>query len=237
MNRSGLSKLIAEFNSTPIMIPPDASFAPILQVWLVALSSIFFLVDPLAAIPTFLIIAGADDRQRQHYLARRACTTCFVVLFAFAVSGRYIFRMYGITLPAFELAGGLILLLIGLDMLQARRSPTHEIPAETQDAAQKADASVIPLGIPVLAGPGAISTVMVLISQSNDWTEAVPVFVAIGVTSLASYFILAQAARITKVFGRTGIRILTRLMGLLLTAIAMQFFLNGLRASGLLSPK
>ncbi len=212
-----------------------AAFASLWQFWLVALSSIFFLVDPFAAIPTFLAIAGRDSLARQRHLAFRAAVTCMVVLSAFALVGPFIFRMFGITLPAFEIAGGLILLLIGLDMLQARRSATHETPGETQEGAEKEDAGVIPLGMPMLAGPGAISTVMVLIGQSHGWAQTVPVFVAIAITSVASFLVLAGAARIGSVLGQTGIRILTRLMGLLLTAIAVQFFLNGLRHLGVIS--
>ncbi len=215
----------------PVM---HAAFMNLWQFWLVALSSIFFLVDPFAAIPTFLAIAGNTQVARQRYLARRASTTCFVVLCAFGIAGPFIFRMFGITLPAFEIAGGLILLLIGLDMLQARRSPTHETPGDTEEGTEKDDAGLVPLGIPMLAGPGAISTVMVLISQSQGWWQTIPVFVAIAVTSVASYLILANAYRLSRVLGESGIRILMRMMGLLLTAIAVQFVLNGLRHTGAL---
>ena len=91
--------------------------------------------------------------------------TCFIVLTSFALAGQLIFRMFGITLPAFEIAGGLILLLIGLDMLEAKRSPTQEAHGDTEEGAAKEDAGIVPLGIPMLAGPGAISSVMVLVGQ------------------------------------------------------------------------
>ncbi|HLW78901.1 MAG TPA: MarC family protein [Terriglobia bacterium] len=213
-----------------------AAFTSLWQFWLVALTSIFFLVDPFAAIPAFLAIAGGEPVERQRHLALRASITCFVVLSVFAVMGPTIFRLFGLTLPAFEIAGGLILLLIGLDMLQARRSAVHETPGDAQEGAAKSDAGVIPLGMPMLAGPGAISAVMVLIGQSHGWLQTAPVMVAIVVTSVASYLVLAGAAHLGRVLGQTGIRILTRLMGLLLTAIAVQFFLNGLRHLGALKP-
>src|SRR6202142_2719388 len=113
------------------------SIVSLSQFFLVALTSIFVLVDPIAAIPTFLIMtSGADlaDRQR---MARRAAWTCFLVLACFAAAGTLIFRLFGITLPAFKIAGGVILLLIGLDMLQARRSPTKETPPETEEGSEK----------------------------------------------------------------------------------------------------
>ena len=145
--------------------------APSIQYFLVTLTSIFFLVDPFAAIPAFLVIT-ADAGQGEHRrLARKAALTCFIVLSAFALAGSLIFRLFGITLPAFEIAGGIILILMGLEMLQARRSATHETPGETAEGASKEDAGIIPLGIPMLAGPGAISTVMVLMGPSPTWWQ------------------------------------------------------------------
>ncbi|HLN00227.1 MAG TPA: NAAT family transporter [Bryobacteraceae bacterium] len=209
------------------------SIAALPQFFLVALTSIFVLVDPIAAIPTFLIMtAGADQADRQH-MARRAAWTCFLVLSCFAAAGTLIFKLFGITLPAFKIAGGVILLLIGLDMLRARRSPTKETPTETEEGAEKEDVGIIPLGVPMLAGPGSISTVMVLMSGAPAIWYAVPILVAIAMTAFASYWILAGADRVRGYLGETGIRILTRMMGLLLTAIAVQFILNGLGDIGL----
>src|SRR5271155_1106197 len=107
---------------------------PIVRFSLLALSSIFFLVDPFAAIPSFLAITESADPARRKRMARKGAITCFIVLTSFAFAGQLIFRMFGITLPAFEIAGGLILLLIGLDMLEARRSPTQELSDETAEA-------------------------------------------------------------------------------------------------------
>src|SRR5207245_1363748 len=136
------------------------------QFSLVAFSSFFFLVDPFAAVPAFLAMSADYAQERRRRLARRAAWTCFLVLSSFAAAGCLIFKFFGITLPAFEIAGGLILLLIGLEMLQARRSGTQELPKETEEGAGKEDAGIVPLGIPMLAGPGAISTVMVLMGPS-----------------------------------------------------------------------
>jgi len=130
---------------------------------LLALSSIFFLVDPFAALPTFLAVTAGANRQRRRMMARKASLTAWVVLSAFSLAGQYLFRIFGITLPAFEIAGGIILLLIGLDMLQAKRSPTQESQEEAAAAASKEDAGIVPLGVPMLAGPGSITSVMVLV--------------------------------------------------------------------------
>lgn len=206
----------------------------ILKYSLVALSSIFFLVDPFAALPAFLAITGEQTKERRRQMARKACLTCFFVLTGFALAGRFIFNALGITLPAFEIAGGIILLLIGLDMMQAKRSGTHETPGDTQEGAQKEDASIIPLGIPILAGPGAISTVMVLVAGTRHYWQTAIVLSAIAVTTAVSYLVLAAGDGVRRVLGETGIRILMRLMGLMLTALAIQFVLNGLEHSGLM---
>ncbi|HZL53713.1 MAG TPA: MarC family protein [Terracidiphilus sp.] len=215
----------------------EISRAPIVRFSLLALSSIFFLVDPFAAIPSFLAITQSADPVRRKRMARKGAITCFIVLTSFAVAGQLIFRLFGITLPAFEIAGGLILLLIGLDMLQARRSQTQETLGDAEEAAAKEDAGIVPLGVPMLAGPGAISSVMVLVGQAPSlwhWQMGA-ILGSIAITALASYWVLAGAGRVRQVMGETGIRILVRIMGLLLVALAMQLFINGLTDLGLIA--
>ncbi|HEV2487749.1 MAG TPA: MarC family protein [Terracidiphilus sp.] len=215
----------------------EISRAPIVRFSLLALSSIFFLVDPFAAIPSFLAITHSADPVRRKRMARKGALTCFIVLTSFAVAGQLIFRLFGITLPAFEIAGGLILLLIGLDMLQARRSQTQETLGDAEEAAAKEDAGIVPLGVPMLAGPGAISSVMVLVGQAPSlwhWQMGA-ILGSIAITALVSYWVLAGAGRVRQVMGETGIRILVRIMGLLLVALAMQLFINGLTDLGLIA--
>lgn len=220
---------------TRIVVPAmHQAFNSGLEFSIVALSSIFFLVDPFAAVPAFLAMTADAESQRRRRMARKAALTCFFVLTIFALAGSLIFRFFGITLPAFEIAGGLILLLIGIDMIQAKRSSTQELPKETAEGAEKEDAGIVPLGIPMLAGPGAISTVMVLMGPQPTIVHAIPIFIAIAVTSLLSFVILAGADRVRDRLGQTGIGIMMRLMGLLLTAIAVQFVLNGLDHLGVL---
>src|SRR5579864_9222041 len=205
---------------------------PLLQFCLVAFTSIFVLVDPIAAVPTFLVMSHADPVRRKQ-MAVKASWTCFIVLSVFAVAGTFIFEMFGITLPAFRIAGGVVLGLIGLDMLRGQRSPTKETPGEAMEGAEKEDAGIIPLGIPMLAGPGSISSVTVLMAQNHDWAHQGIVLAAIAASSVAAFLILAAADRVGSWLHETGIRILSRLMGLLLVAIAVQFILNGLRDVGL----
>jgi multiple antibiotic resistance protein len=202
---------------------------------LLALSSIFFLVDPFAAIPSFIAITAGADAKRRRRMAGKASITAFIVLSAFALAGKYIFAMFSIKLPAFELAGGLILLLIGIDMLEAKRSPTQESSGDTEAAATKEDAGIVPLGIPMLAGPGAISSVMVLVGQAPSAWQMLAILSSIAITAIASFGVLSGADRLRRVLGETGIRILVRIMGLLLVALAMQFFVNSLTELGIIA--
>ena len=202
---------------------------------LLALSSIFFLVDPFAALPTFLAITAGSDTARRRRMARKGALTALIVLGTFALAGEAIFKLFGITLPAFELAGGIILLLIGLDMLQAKRSPTQETAGETAAAAQKEDAGIVPLGVPMLAGPGAITSVMVLVGQVQKPWQMAAILISIAFTAVVCYLVLGHSGIVVRVLGETGIRILVRIMGLLLVALAAQYFVNGLADLGVIA--
>ncbi|HMF63495.1 MAG TPA: MarC family protein [Edaphobacter sp.] len=202
---------------------------------MLALSSIFFLVDPFAALPTFLAVTAGVDQHRRRRIARKASLTALVFLSAFAVAGQYIFKMFGITLPAFEIAGGVILLLIGLDMLEAKRSPTQESSEEATDAQSKEDAGIVPLGIPMLAGPGAIASVMVLVGQAQTKWQMVAILAAIFITAAICYLVLGNSDKVARALGDTGIRILVRIMGLLLVALAVQYFVNGMVDLGVIT--
>lgn len=213
-------------------MPPE--LAVLLQFAFVALSSVFFVVDPLACIPAFLASTAGHKVAFRRRVAFTAGATCLFVLAGFALTGTLIFQMFAITMPAFKIAGGVLLFLIALDMLQARRSPTQGGAEELREAEAKEDPGMVPLGVPMLAGPGSISTVMVLMGQARDWRYNMIVFGAIIVTAVASYVILMGADRIRGVLRETGTRILVRMMGLILAAVAVQFVLNALSDLGLL---
>jgi multiple antibiotic resistance protein len=209
---------------------------PDLKELLLIFTSVFFLVDPFAAVPAFLAMTQRDAPQQRRAMARRGAWTCAVTLTVFALGGRVIFTLFGITLGAFKIAGGILIGLNALEMVQARRSQQHETPIERAEGTLKEDIGIIPLGLPMLAGPGAISTVMVLAGQSKTVVTSAAVIVAIALTAYLSYLTLAGAALVEGRMGQTGMRILTRLMGLVLCAIAVQFILDGIRMSGLVSP-
>ena len=194
-------------------------------------TSILFIVDPFAVIPTFLAMTVRDSAEQRRVLARRGAWTCAITLIAFAAGGSIIFKIFGITIGAFKIAGGVLIGLNALDMVQARRSQQRETPVETAEGIQKDDIGIMPLGVPMLAGPGAISTVMVLALGAKSTAATVTVYVSIVLTALLTYFVLSAASLVERRLGQTGMRILTRLMGLVLAAIAVQFIIDGIKLS------
>ena len=131
-----------------------------------AASSLFVIVDPLATVPAFLAMTPTDTPEQRARMARLACCVATGVLLAFALAGKLIFKFLGITMPAFQLAASIVLLLVALDMLRAQRSRVQETSEETAAGAEKTDIAVTPLAIPMLAGPGAISTAILLHNQA-----------------------------------------------------------------------
>ncbi len=205
------------------------------QELLLVFTSVLFIVDPFAVIPSFLAMTERDSPAMRRVLARRGAWTCAITLTLFALGGSLIFKLFGITIGAFKIAGGVLIGLNALDMVQARRSSQRETPAEKAEGTAKEDIGILPLGVPMLAGPGAISTVMVLALGSKSWVTTTALYVSIALTALISFLTLSAASLIERRLGQTGMRILTRLMGLVLCAIAVQFIIDGLKMSGVVA--
>ncbi len=202
----------------------------LLALSLVSLSAIFFVVDPFAAVPFFLAMTRDDPPEKRRETALRAALTAGLVLATFAITGAWIFRLLGISLAAFKIAGGLVLLLLAVDMIRTQPSRTRITENEVEAGAGKEDVAIVPLAMPLLAGPGSIATVVVLMARARGgpWWHAIPVLGAIVLTAVGCYLILAGASRTERVLGRTGLAILERAAGLLLVAVAVQFMLDGL---------
>jgi len=156
---------------------------------LLAVSTLFVIVDPVASLPAFLSMTANDPVERQIRTARLACGVATGILFVFAVLGTFIFQILGITMPAFQLAASVILLLVALDMLRAQRSRIQETREETDAGAAKDDIAVTPLAVPMLAGPGAISTTILLHSEAKGWIDQLLLYGAIIAVMVASYAI------------------------------------------------
>jgi multiple antibiotic resistance protein len=198
---------------------------------LTAVASILFVVDPPGALPAYLAMTEGDDDAKRRHTARTAALAASLVLAAFAAAGPRLFGLLGLTMPAFQIAGGLILFVVALDMMRAQRT-TREGPGEVSEGRVKEDVAITPLAVPLLAGPAALSTVATLMSQAPGWAEVSVVYLAIAVTGAVTYTTLRLAEPLFRLLGRTGIQVLGRILGLVLAGIAVQFVLNGLRAAG-----
>ena len=207
----------------------------LLQFALITLTSLLFIVDPIAVIPTYLVITDGESVKQRTRTARRACIAAGFILVVFALAGSLIFRLFGITLDAFRIAGGLILWVVAMDMLHGQRR-TQESGPEISEGQLKQDVAITPLAMPMLAGPGAISTTMVLAAQAQTVSQKTIVYAAIGITMLLSWSVLRIGERLVRKTGQTGIRVMTRIMGLILAAIAVQFVITGARDALRASP-
>lgn len=194
----------------------------------------FVIMDPIGNAPAFLAMTSHNTAAERIRMARLACFVAAILLIVFTVSGEMVFRFLGISLPAFQLAGSVILLLVALDMLRAQRSRVLETQEETEAAASMTDIAITPLAVPLLAGPGAISSALLLKGKADSWEKFIALLAVIAVVSLLSFVVFAIAARGARWLGPIALRVTTRIMGLLLAAIAMQFLLNALKDVGLI---
>ena len=201
----------------------------LLEYTFLAASSLFVIVDPFAVIPAFIAMTPNDSPLERSRMAKIACLVVAGVLLGFGFAGKWIFQFLGITMPAFQIAASIILLLVALDMLRAQRSRVQETREETAAGAEKTDIAVTPLAIPMLSGPGAISTVILLQSEATTVWHSLALCVCILLVALASYGVLRMAAHGATKLNPIALRITTRIMGLLLAGIAVQFMVNALK--------
>jgi multiple antibiotic resistance protein len=196
---------------------------------LLAAGSLFVIVDPLAVVPAFLAMTPNDTAEQRIRTARLACCVTAGVLLLFSVAGQLVFKVMGITMPAFQIAASILLLMVALDMVRAQRSRVQETHEERQAGTEKTDIAVTPLAIPMLAGPGAISTTILLQNEAKDIPQHIALYGCIGAVSLMSYLILRISARGARWLSPIMMNIAIRIMGLLLAAVAIQFMLNAIK--------
>jgi multiple antibiotic resistance protein len=202
--------------------------AQVLSFTLSTMTTLLLVVDAPAAVPIFLSMTASDSIEHRRRTAFRAAAAAGIVLASFGALGAIIFQVLGISLGAFRIAGGVLLFLLANDMLRAQRSRQRTSPEEEAEGLDRPDVSIFPLAIPMLAGPGATSTVMVLVSRAERVWQYVVVFGAVSLTALASYAVLRGAAKLEHRLGRTGMNVLQRVMGLILAATAVQFIVEGI---------
>jgi multiple antibiotic resistance protein len=192
--------------------------------------TLFAIVDPIGTLPFFVALTEGFGEADRKVVLNRSVLVLVGVLTGFALFGRFLFEAFGFTLAAFEIAGGILLFMVAYDMLQGEVARVRLSTQDREEAiARRDELSVVPLGIPLLAGPGAISTVMIYEGSAGaDLFGILATFVAIGVTTIATFLVLRYGQRIFRSFGRVGIMAMTRVLGLLLAAVGVQFVVNGI---------
>lgn len=199
---------------------------------LLSFGSLFIIVDPIAAVPAFLAMTVRDSVADRLRTARTACLVAVGILTGFGLAGPSLFRILGITMPAFQIAAALVLLLVALDMLRAQRSPVQETAEETAEGVAKDDVAITPLAMPMLAGPGALSTMILLDGQAHTLSQHVVLYGCLAAVGAASYLTFSLAGRGAEWLNPIAIKIIARLMGLLLAAVAIQFIFNAIKGEG-----
>jgi len=195
-----------------------------------AFTSLLSIVNPLGAVPIYVAMTSSYDARQRRVTLRRAVMTGLAVLVAFAAFGPLILRFFGITTEAFQIAGGIIFFGIGWDMLQAKRTGVKTTEEEETDSANKEDVGIIPLGLPTLVGPGAITTVIAINAQAKNAFDVASVYLSIVLVLAISGGLLAAAPVVTRRIGSTGMNVMTRLMGLMVMVVGAQFEINGVSA-------
>lgn len=189
-------------------------------------TALFAIVDPFALIPVFLSMTDRFSKGERATVCLKATLVAFGILFSFAIAGERIFNLFGISIPAFQIAGGILLLRFGIAELSADRERLKR--EEESESYERQDISIFPLATPLLAGPGSISTVVIRASQSKGWLEEIILILSIMAVFIVTYFLLRSAPYLYRILRRTGLNLLTRIMGIILTAIAVQYIINGL---------
>jgi multiple antibiotic resistance protein len=196
---------------------------------LLCVTSLFAITNPLSATPVYLALTAGYTPQHRKRTLRTALLTATIVLVLFTFLGATIFQLFGITIDAFRIAGGIIVFAIGSDMLQAKRSRVKTSEKEEREAMLQDEVAITPLGIPMIVGPGAITTVMVLMTEARTIAHVGVILAAIAIVLGSIYAALVAGPRLMSFFGQAGLNVMTRVMGLLVTVIGVQFVVDGVR--------
>jgi len=202
------------------------------SVFLSTFGVIFAIIDPFGYVPIFLSMTAKDSDERRRYMLKKACLAAFVVLAVSTFLGNQILNFFGISIPALQISGGILLLVIGFEMLKVIPIVEKLTPFEENEGRDKEDISIVPLAIPMLSGPASIASVIVLTAKAQEtsdipWMTYIAILVSVWITLVFTYFVLRSSERLLKLIGSTGLNVITRVMGLLLTAMAIQFIING----------
>jgi len=199
----------------------------------------FAMLNPIGNLPVFLSMVQEFDEKTQKRVAFRAVLAAFIIIALFCIFGHIIFQLFGITLPAFQIAGGIIVFIIGFQMLNAKENPIHSQSPEEKDQRVRAahDMAISPLGIPLLAGPGTISTAMNFVGAEKSILNVILVIVIFGMMCVITYFLFISARIVAVRVSTSMLKVVSRIMGLILAVIAIQMLIIGIEGTILLFQK
>jgi len=201
---------------------------------ILAFTSLFAILNPFGVIPSYLCLTSHYSRVEKVKVIRKSMIAAFVILMSFALLGNQIIAFFGISIPAIKITGGILLFLIALDMIQGNTSKVEKAPKlESQlktceNLDELNEIAIVPLTVPLFTGPGSISTVIAMMAQSSSFDSKISVVIAIALCIIVSYFVLRFSKDLEKTIGKIGFKILTKMMGLVLTAISIQMALDGI---------
>jgi multiple antibiotic resistance protein len=206
--------------------------ASLIEYFLLTSSALFIAVNPLAVVPAFLAMTHNDSAEVRARIAVRACFTAGAVLALFALGGTWILRCFGLSLPAIEIAGSIVLMIVALDMIQARITATQETREETLAGAEKESIALMPLAVPMLADPGAISTTLIMLNRAATREQKAAFYISLAAVIAAAFVILRLSVHGAHRLSPIAQKMMGRLLGLLLCAMSVQFGINALRQMG-----
>jgi multiple antibiotic resistance protein len=190
--------------------------------------ALLVLVNPLGAVPLFISLTPNYSNQERKVIAKTAAITVAIVIGLFALTGESLLSFLGISLGSFQVGGGLLVMLIAIALMNAQPAPSKNTAEETAEAQNRTSIAVVPMAIPLLTGPGTISTVIIYASTSKTWWQLSSLIVAGLVVAVTSYVAMVFATPISRMLGQTGINILNRVMGMLLAAVSVEIMVDGL---------
>jgi len=191
--------------------------------------AIFVILNPFGNVPIVLSLTSGLTPAERKSVVLRSSLTALIILLLFALAGQFIFDIFHITIGAFRIAGGILLFIICLSMTRGELPKSKITPQETEEASSKADVAITPLGTPMMAGPGSIATVIGLMDQARNWNYKGMVLLSIPIAVLVGYILLRFGSFLMSKMGPAGLRVVTRMMGLILAVIAVQFVILGIR--------
>ena len=197
------------------------------QFFILCLTTLFTLINPIGIAPLLVVMTERFSRDERVKIAKKGSATALITLLLFAILGSLIFSFFGITLEAFQIMGGILFFRNGLRMLDAKVGRSRTTPAEQEEAQESDDIAISPIGIPLIAGPGAITATMLLSSQTPQIYSYLTLGLSIMIVLTFVYVILRNGDVLIRVLGTSIMRIIQRLMGLILLVIAVQFVING----------